>query len=178
MTKIPTTVVMKYSESVIMFDHRLRSYTSKWFQPCELVSREAWRKRGAKVILGIDTRLLITIDTLREILEEINPSKAALLCNDWLYGGGRQYSGLRLPDDKYYTEFSAHSRGKAVDLISRHYTAEQLRQIILDNRERFPYLTRMEKDVNWLHLDVFNLSESVPDGAIALFDADGNVEYV
>nr|WP_321458707.1 hypothetical protein [uncultured Vibrio sp.] len=161
-----------------MFDNRLRSYTPKWFQPSELVSREAWRKRGTKVLVGIDTRLLITIDTLREVLEEIDPSKAALLCNDWVYGGSRQYSGLRLPSDKHYSEFSAHSRGQAVDLISRHYTAALLRQIILDNRERFPYLTRMEKDVNWLHLDVFNLPESAPDGAIMLFGATGSVEYV
>ncbi|HBC3499794.1 TPA: hypothetical protein KDY90_002574 [Vibrio parahaemolyticus] len=161
-----------------MFDNRLRSYSPKWFQPCELVSREAWRKRGAKVLVGIDTRLLITIDTLREILEEIDPSKAALLCNDWVYGGSRQYSGLRLPGDKHYSEFSAHSRGKAVDLVSRYYTAEQLRQIILENRERFPYLTRMEKDVNWLHLDVFNLPESAPEGAIMLFGANGGAEYV
>lgn len=161
-----------------MFDNRLRSYRPKWFKPWELVSKAAWSKRRESVMLGMDAKLLITIDTLRELLEEIDPSKAVLICNDWNFGGNRQYSGLRLPTDKHYSEFSAHSRGQAVDLVSRHYSAERLRKIIIDNRERFPYLTRMEKDVNWLHLDVFNLPESAPKGSIMLFGAKGGAEYV
>lgn len=161
-----------------MFSQKLRSYKPIWFKVWELVSRAAWGKRGERALMGIDTRLLITIDTLREILTEIDPTKAALTCNDWMIGGNRQYSCLRLPSDQYYSEFSAHSRGQGIDLISSHYTADELREIIIKNRDRFPYLTRLEIEVSWVHLDVFNLPEDAPEGAIMLFTPSGEVSYI
>lgn len=64
------------------------------------------------------------------------------------------------------------------ELISKHYTADELRQIIIKHRDRFPYLTRMETGVNWLHIDVFNLPVTAPEGTIMLFSKSGNVKYV
>lgn len=159
-------------------DLRLRSYKPKWFGVKELISPAAWNKRQLKALYGIDARLLITMDTLRDILTEIDPVKAALTCNDWSFGGKRKYSCLRLSTDPYFTQFSAHGRGQAADLISKHYTADELREIIIEHRDRFPYLTRMEIGVNWLHIDVFNLPMTAPEGSIMLFSKSGDVEYV
>lgn len=161
-----------------MFDPRLRSYKPKYFQTFELCSRRAYARRGNKVLTGIDTRLLITMDTLREILMEIDPDKAALTCCDWYYGGKRQYSCLRLANEPYSTDFSLHSRGSAADLISKHYMADELRAIIIKNRDRLPYLTRMEEGVSWLHIDVANLPEEASVGEIVMFTKTGKVRYI
>ncbi|HIF6098042.1 hypothetical protein [Vibrio parahaemolyticus] len=160
-----------------MYDKRLRSYRPKWFKTWELVSKAAYQARGEKAMLGMDARLLITIDELRTLLSEIDPKKAALICNNWKAGGSRGYSGLRLASDKYFTPFSAHGRGQAVDLISNHYTAQELRDLIIKHKDRFPYLTRMEEGVSWLHLDVFNLPEDAPEKAILLFTKSGETRY-
>ncbi|MFW1503910.1 hypothetical protein ACEWBU_23935, partial [Vibrio parahaemolyticus] len=67
--------------------------------------------------------------------------------------------------------------GQAVDLISNHYTAQELRDLIIKHKDRFPYLTRMEEGVSWLHLDVFNLPEDAPENAILLFTKSGETRY-
>ena len=51
-------------------------------------------------------------------------------------------------------QYSAHRFGMAVDLNVKDLEAEEVRQFILDNQDLFPHITRMEKNVDWVHLDV------------------------
>ena len=147
----------------------------------ELCSRKAYNERGNRVLRALDNKLLISADTLREELTKLTPedtTKAVLTCNDWFFGGKRQYSGMRMHGDKFYRRWSSHSWGQALDLISKHYSADFLRKFILDNRDKFPYITRIEDGVNWLHIDTANLPANAPEGAIMLFNTKGNYTYV
>ncbi|MCE7567544.1 hypothetical protein LZS85_15580 [Aliivibrio fischeri] len=153
-------------------DLRLRSYLPKYFQAHEFASKRAYAKRGAQIFEQIDTKLLISADTLRWFLSGLTPEtpeKGILTCNDWYYGGKRQFSGLRTYGDKYFRKFSAHSRGMAGDFISKHYDAETIRKHIIANKYLFPYITRIEGEVNWLHIDTTNLPSHAPKGAIEIF---------
>lgn len=53
---------------------------------------------------------------------------------------------------------SAHVLGKGVDfsIAGNKMTAEQVRQWIRKNISKCPWPIRLEKDVNWVHIDVMN----------------------
>ncbi|HGY9574926.1 TPA: hypothetical protein ACOJPC_003134 [Vibrio fluvialis] len=164
-----------------MYDLRLRQYTPKYFKPFELCSQAAYKARGTQILELVCTKLLISLDDLRIALSENTPEepkRGILTCNDWFYGGQRQFSCLRFPGEKYHKDYSGHSLGMAADLISKYYTGQQLRDFIIANREKFPYITRIEGDVNWLHIDVENLPADAPKDAIEIFYTDKPSIYV
>lgn len=163
-----------------MIDLRMRSYKPKYFSTVELVSKNVYAVRGEKALQLIDPRILISGDTLREKLSELTPDtpeRGILTCNDWYFGGKRNYSCLRVAGEKYYKPYSAHC-GRAMDLISKYYDAEFLREFILENRKDFPYITRIEGGVNWLHIDCNNLPSNAPSqDSIMFVYPDGTFEY-
>lgn len=126
-------------------------YTTKWFKIQELVSPQAYKDRGDKAWQLLDDRMLMTIDRLRE-------KYGSMTINNWSYGGDREWSGLRTPDSPYYSKYSQHSFGKAFDIIFKHVTAEQVRQDILANPDKFEfeYINSLELGVSWLHIDSRN----------------------
>lgn len=119
----------------------------KWFELHELLPPEVCRgEEGWKLI---DDKLKETIDCLREEIIQ-----APLICNTWHMGGSRKWSGYRTKDCPVGAARSQHKSGRAVDLLCYKYTAEQMRQMILDKQDMLPYPIRMEDGVNWLHVDV------------------------
>lgn len=133
-----------------------RTYIPKWFQLYELlppelytydmmVSEEA-RERGFANYF--DHRLLETIDVIREIIG------LPLICNTWFQDGNRKNSGYRTKTCSVGAENSQHKLGKAVDLICHKMSAEEMRQKIEANKDKLPYQIRIESGVNWLHIDV------------------------
>lgn len=124
-------------------------YKPKFFRVEELVPRHVFQARGAAAIELIDERVLITLDALREKFGPIT-------VNNWVWGGNRQWSGLRTEQSPFGTAFSQHRFGRAVDCIFRNVTAEEVRQYILANPDEFPLITFVELDVSWLHFDVRN----------------------
>ena len=127
-------------------------YLPKYFKLTELVSRKIYEKRGDMAFGLFDDRLLQTLDQLREQF-------GSLTCNNWAAGGDRQYSGFRASSEPYYSPFSQHSFGRAVDLISKKHTASAMREYIFNHPNQFPYITFVEEggDVSWLHVDCRNL---------------------
>lgn len=133
-------------------------YKPKYFELYELmppelytydmmVSEEARERAFANYF---DEKLLVTIDIIRgEII------KAPLICNTWYQDGNRKYSGLRPTNCTVGAEMSQHKLGKAVDLVSNKYTAEEMRQMIKDNEHLLPYPIRIEdgEAITWLHID-------------------------
>ena len=99
-------------------------YLPKYFKLTELVSRKIYEKRGDMAFGLFDDRLLETLDQLRE---QFGP----LTCNSWAAGGDRQYSGFRASSEPYYSPFSQHSFGRAVDLISKTHTCTVIEGLYL-----------------------------------------------
>lgn len=59
---------------------------------------------------------------------------------------------------------SAHTMGKAVDVVfpaSSNMTAEKARRLIKQHSHLLPCNVRIEKNVSWLHIDVFDAGVKV-----------------
>ena len=129
----------------------------KYFQLQELVSKAVYDKYGDFAWNFFDEKLLATIVALREKILCV-----PLVCNNWKSGGSLSQRGFRentceivaekTKTNKIYC--SAHCIGKGVDLSSGKMTAEQMRKRIEESKHLLPYNVRIEKDVNWLHIDI------------------------
>lgn len=122
----------------------------KYFNIKELVCNHTYNKFGESSWQFLDTKLLHTLLVLRtEIFQ------TPMVIN---YAGHYQ-RGLRCnvcdlvkSKDKVY--LSAHILGKAADISMKTITGAQARQLIKKYQDKLPYPVRIEKDVNWLHIDV------------------------
>jgi len=134
---------------------------AKYFKIHELVPPAIYQSRGEKAWELIDVNLIKLLDELRE-------SYGQATINDYLFGGSRMWSGLRTADSPYFSVTSQHSFGRAVDIIFKDISAEEVRQSMLKNESKwlsiYPYIT-LEDDVNWTHIDVRNN----PEKGIRLF---------
>ena len=124
-------------------------YKCKHFKIHELVPKHIYETRGEKAWELLDERGLRTLDRLRDRF-------GVATVNNYIYGGGREWSGLRTKDSPYYSPTSQHSFGRAFDVIFKKVDAETVRQYILSHRNEFSYITALELDVSWLHFDVRN----------------------
>jgi len=124
-------------------------YKCKHFTIQELVPKHIYGARGDKAWELLDKDALKTLDHLRD-------SFGVMTVNNWHIGGDRNWSGLRTSDSPYYSPTSQHSFGRAFDCLFASRTAEQVRQVILRNRDEFPLLTSMELGTSWLHFDTRN----------------------
>lgn len=145
----------------------------QYFDVRELVSKAVFAKYGASAIKFFDPRLLETLLVLRrDIL------KVPLVCNNWAKGGSLQQRGLRentceivrgktLANTLY---LSAHTLGMAVDLSSGRMTADEMRRIIGQQKDKLPYNVRIEDGASaptWLHIDV--MTEATQKDKIMMF---------
>jgi hypothetical protein len=107
---------------------------------------------GDMLWLMFDERLLWTYDQLRKRYGRI-------ILNDWFWGGNNQYRGWRPFDCPKGAKLSQHKWGRAGDSIFLRL-AEEIRQDIMRNQndDEFQYISVIEKDVSWLHIDCRNSS--------------------
>ncbi len=124
---------------------------SRYFNIHELVPEHIYEKYGQKAWRFIDDRLIETIDTLKDDFP-----LGTMSINDYVWGGDRNWSGLRTPKSEYYSETSMHSFGRAIDAIFSHYTAEEVRSYIIDNQDTYKHIKGIELGVSWLHIDIRN----------------------
>lgn len=130
---------------------------AKYFKIHELVPPAIYQKRGEKAWELIDVNLIRLIDALREEFGQAT-------INDYLYGGGRMQSGLRTADSPYFSVTSQHSFGRAVDIVFKDISAEDVRQSMLKNESKwlsiYPYISlehlKNGQPIGWLHIDVRN----------------------
>ncbi len=125
---------------------------AKYFSIEELVDRETFKKRGDKAWQLIDDRLIYMIDALREKFGPIT-------INNWNMGGDREWSGLRTSKSPYYSAYSQHTFGRAADLIFKNALPCAVRMEILDNKDKYPYITGVELDISWVHIDIRNAQQ-------------------
>jgi len=124
---------------------------SKHFKIHELVPEHIYIDYGDSAWKFIDSRLIETIDKLKE---HFNLGKMTI--NNYAWKGDRKWSGLRTPESPYYSETSQHSFGRAVDIVFSDYSAEEVRNYIINNPHEFPYIKGIELNVDWVHIDTRN----------------------
>lgn len=141
----------------------LHLYRPKYFRAEELVSRATFQKLGAsRVPRYFDPRILITADALVDTFcfDENGKRIGTASINNWFWNGNFQYSGLRMPGEPHYKEFSDHSYGRALDIRFTTATAQQVRDYIEKHPNKFPHITFVEEgeSVTWLHISCSNLA--------------------
>lgn len=140
-------------------------YKCKHFKIYELVDKKTFETTPEwKLWVAFDDRLLKLIDFLRE---EFGVS---ITINSWKWGGDRQWSGLRTSASKWYSPWSQHSFGRAVDMRFKGITAPEIRKQLKEMmvQGKLDHITTSitcEENkggvpISWVHLDV----RSAPKG--------------
>ncbi len=136
-------------------------YVPKHFRVEELVSRKTFETLGAARILRyFDSRILEMADKLAaHFCYDADGKKiGSATINNWVFGGKRQYSGLRLPGEPEFKQWSDHSFGRALDIVFSTATADEVRDHIEANPQLYPYITFIEEGarITWLHISCAN----------------------
>jgi hypothetical protein len=114
-----------------------------------------------------DDKLLWTLDLISDNL-------GLVFGNNWHIGGEFDERGFRcircdlvkkaFSDGTLYV--SPHMRGIAEDFDVKNMTAQEVRDWLMDNQQRLQFPIRLERNVNWVHLDTQNAGT----GKVFLFD--------
>ena len=125
-------------------------YIPKNFKTQEFVDKATYTKYGDASIWFIDARILITMDKIRDYFGK------PITVNNWASGKDREWSGLRTPKSPYYSQYSQHSFGRAVDFLVSGVSAQDVRNEIIKNpwHDAFKYITTLEDGVSWVHADM------------------------
>ena len=141
---------------------QLIDQVQRFFSLRELVDQKTYEKYGSFAWNFFDDRLLETLVFIREYV-----LKVPMTVNDWMTGGRFQERGLRhnmSAEVWKYTKdgkqtMTAHGTGKGVDFDAKGMTAAEVRRTIQAAANRLPYPIRLEDNVSWVHLDVYNDDE-------------------
>lgn len=117
------------------------------FKPYELVSRNLYRLLGDQSYFLFDWEILITADQIRIYVD------TPAYINTWYWNGKHEQRGFRRFDCPIGAKNSMHKEGKAIDMTFRDIPAQKIREEIIKNRKKFPFITRIEDKVDWLHFD-------------------------
>lgn len=103
---------------------------------------------------------------LLKTMDDIREQFGKRIMNDWAWRLGdvnaNRYRGWRPWKCIIGARLSSHKFGRGGDSVCsggkklgvEKYNSE--RKFIMDHPEKFPYITRMEKDISWLHIDIAN----------------------
>lgn len=121
----------------------------KYFRIEEIVSSEVYNLRGSKSLELFDEKAIRTLIELRELFD------SPITVNNWKFGGKFHNRGFRNWSYFKSPSYSQHMFGRAFDFDVRGLTAEEARQKIINWKKegKLQYLTSMELDVNWVHMD-------------------------
>jgi len=128
-------------------------YIPVHFQAWELVPIDIYELMGDQSFILLSTQLLITIDQIRNFFN------SRMTINDYKNGGDHHFRGFRHALCLIGGKESQHRFGNAADGIIEGVPADKARKAIIANAEDFPYLTRMEEGVPWLHIDCKSMDE-------------------
>lgn len=128
-------------------------YVPKYFQIYELVPKSTYElfeheRRLNQLWWLFDPRILKAADRIRE-------RYGKMVANTWWWGGQHQYRGWRPPGCNVGARYSQHRFGRALDLIPTVVSVEEIRRDIKAG-ENFGFITCIEDDVSWLHIDCRN----------------------
>jgi hypothetical protein len=113
----------------------------------EFVPPEVYEKTGEPSIQLIDPAMTAFIQSIREDLGK------PITINNWHKGGQFKYRGFRPEGCGVGAGHSAHLSGKALDFDVEGYLADEIREYLVANKDKYPMITRLEDAVNWVHAD-------------------------
>jgi hypothetical protein len=126
------------------------------FKLAEMTCPHVYVKFGNIAWSFFDIRLLITLESIRLKINK------PIFVNNWQTHGEFDERGFRciecslvqkaIAEKRLYV--SPHMTGQGVDFDIPGLVAEEVREYIIKNKNLWPYSIRLEKDVNWVHLDV------------------------
>ena len=124
----------------------------QYFSIKELVCPHVYSKFGETAWMFLSTPLLHTLLVIRrDILQ-----KPMTINNSSNY----TQRGLRCNMSKNSAYLSAHVLGEGCDFTSPDVSAEDIRKLIAESEDKLPYKIRLEKDVNWVHVDCYDNSDN------------------
>ena len=126
-------------------------YKPKYFKLYEVFPKDFYLKYypvyKERLWLLMDVRILKTYDQLRNRFGKI-------VMNDYHWGGRNHYRGWRPFDCPIGAELSQHKWGRGGDGIFMETPIRKVRSAVL--KGEFKYVTAVERDVPWLHIDCRN----------------------
>lgn len=128
-----------------------------YFELSEFLSKKDHGEYGESGWRFVDAELLKVANRLRENLD------LPMTCNNWAYGGGFNWRGVRTPGCDIYSITSAHSWGRAMDFDVKHMIPEDVVKYIIHNRASYPEIKFIEIDINWVHIDVMQRGEETEE---------------
>lgn len=127
------------------------TYQLQHFKVQEFVDKDSYSQRGDAAISCIDWRMLWTMDNLRTYFGK------PIIINNWYFGKDREWSGIRFSGTPFYSKYSQHTFGRAIDFLVTGIESASVRKTIIDNptEEAFQYITTLEdfKGMDWIHID-------------------------
>lgn len=124
-------------------------YKPRSFRIEELVPKAVFDKRGEKAWELINPELSVSVQAIKDY------TNCRVTINDYLWGGIRNNQCFRTAD--FYDGFSLsqHLRGDAADPLIEGMSPEESRELIIYMKKngKLDYVTAMEDEVNWLHID-------------------------
>jgi hypothetical protein len=135
-----------------------------FFRIEELVCPHVFKKFGAGSWMFLDTNYLHALLVIRRDVLQV-----PLISNTYHATGDFTQRGLRcnicqLVRDKTLAGqvyITAHLHGKAGDFVSGEMTAGEMRKKIKEKQHLLPCNIRIEKDVTWLHFDVYDTGQKI-----------------
>ena len=125
----------------------------------ELVHPDIFGICGMRSKAYINPFLPITLEAIKKHLtEQLSGDKEeSVTVNNWIWGGDKIDSGLRMPNGTVGSKLSGHKFGAAADTKYKHHTPHEVFDFIIANQDLFPYINRME-DITatptWNHIEV------------------------
>lgn len=138
---------------------------SEHFKLQELVSPEIYNKSS----IGDRALDFLNVNAIAA-LEDLRVDFGPITVNTWHTGGNYKNSGVRAPDCSIGAMYSAHKFGTAFDLKFKDHKPEYVYFHILNNQDKYPYISRMENaeiTKTWLHCE---FSTNPRKGDILIFN--------
>lgn len=126
-----------------------------YFSIDDLVCPHAYKNHGERAWQFLDTELLETILIVRRdiiktgmIVNTARLTQRGLRCNICQIVKEKTAKGI--------SYVSAHVNGAGIDFDALDMTAQQVRSRIAANSDKLPYPIRLEANVDWVHIDIYD----------------------
>ena len=133
---------------------------SKYFKIHELVPKEMYKDKGEGAWRYVPKSHIKVLDKLKEHF-----NLGTMTVNNYYWGGDREWSAGRYEESEWYSFTSMHGVFCAYDIVFSHYSAEEVRNYIIDNHHEFRDIGGIELGVSWVHIDFRNTDHLVLFGA-------------
>jgi len=130
---------------------------SKYFKIHELVPKKMFEDNGERAWKYVQRSHIETLDKIKEHF-----NLGTMTINNYYWNGTREWSAGRDDSSKWYSKYSMHSYFQAYDIVFSHYSAEEVRNYIIENhKSEFEDIGGIELGVSWVHIDFRNVDELV-----------------